>query len=307
MNREIRNKLIEEAMERVKSILSEEFRKKQDSKISQEEFNKLYRKQRGLDSRDMGAKQMVRVPGVASLACAPKTRDSASLRKTHSFATLWVEELQKSGDGDSVPNTQRESEVPEKEPTLETLPIALPRHSIVLSSDSSSDTDLNEVKSPNELKLAHDLETLLLTASSNLCRSIMAFSMAQNSNAELSMAPGYEYLEHSAEVFDSVVSTSTSMDVPQLLKGGAPTAVGDFEWRLDVDEKDVEESPPTTPVRHRPPSHLCRGVRFMYEDHPPALSIIDLDPDLRYGWRGPEWKEEYGKHHIYNESKGYEL
>jgi hypothetical protein len=106
MNREIRNKLIEEAMERVKSILSEEFRKKQDSKISQEEFNKLYRKQRGLDSRDMGAKQMVRVPGVASLACAPKTRDSASLRKTHSFATLWVEELQKSGDGDSVPNTQ---------------------------------------------------------------------------------------------------------------------------------------------------------------------------------------------------------
>lgn len=173
-------------------------------------------------------------------------------------------------------------------------------------------TDMNEVKSSNELKLLHDLEVFLLTASSNLCRSMMALSVAQSSgdqeitwnrNAELAMVPGYECLErHGAEDFPSLASTS-AIKVPRLLKGGAP--LNDFEWRLDIDEKDVEESPPTTPVRRRPPSHLCRGVRFMYEDHPPALSIIDLDPELGYGWRGPEWREKYGKYHIYNEYKGY--
>ncbi|KAG0567116.1 hypothetical protein KC19_7G111400 [Ceratodon purpureus] len=338
INREIRNKLIQEAMESVKAILSEEFRKKQATKISQEEFNNLYRKQRGLDSGDpMDAKQMesaYRIPGVASLVCAPiQTHDSASLRKTDSFATLWVEELQKSGDGDSIPNTERESESPEKELALEELPMPPPppQHSEVIPyvdfsgtelEPASTDcittqlgiieaTDTNEVKSPNELKLMHDLELYLLNSSSNLYRSMMALSMAQNSgeettlnrNADLPMMPDFDYQEHSARIYGSVASSSTSRDVPQMLKGGAPTAVGDFEWRLDIEAKDVE-SPPTTPVRRRPPSHLCRGVQFKYEDHPPALSIIELDPELGYGWRGPDWKEKYGKHHIYSERKG---
>lgn len=134
MNREIRNKLIEEAMERVKFILAEEFRKKQASKISQEEFNNICRKQRGLDSGDLDLKRMEsasRIPGVAALACAPRTPNSASLEKTDSFATLWVEELQKSGDGDSSLNTQIEREFPEsKQPSLEPLPIP-PQHSVL--------------------------------------------------------------------------------------------------------------------------------------------------------------------------------
>ena len=307
-------------MDTVKSILSEEFRKKQATKISQEEFNNLYRKQRDVDAKR--TESVFRIPGVASLACATEPQDSSSLKKIDSFASLWVEEFQKSGDSNSVPNTLKEGESPEQE-------FPPPQHSMMITNHSgtglgletrgcdrmelglSEVTDLCEVKSPYELRILHDLEIFLLTASSNLCRSIMAISMAQNSgeellvnsNGELSMVPGYDYLKHSAEDFASVASTS--MNVPRVLKGGG-TAVDDFEWRLDIDEGDVEESPPTTPVRHRPPHHLCRGIQFEYGDHPPALSLIDLDPEMGYGWRGPEWKEKYGKYHIYNELKGCE-
>lgn len=339
MTQEMRDKLVEEAMARVKMYLSEEFRKKQATKISQEEFNKLYRKQQGLDSRSStdGADEkrkrqeimesVCRIPGIAPLTYTVTTRDSASLKKTDSFATLWVEELQRSGDANlAKPGTLRESEIPGNEQATE----ALPLQSIVACRDSSATrfdsadqdcvltqlgfskaTAMNQVKSWNELKLLNDLEMFLLTASSNLCRSIMAFSMdykpgsgvTLSSSNEICIMPSHD-LELGSNEFASVASTSASTNAPQLLKGGA-SKDDNFVWRLDIDEKDVEPSPPNTPVRHRPPSHLCRGVQFQVADHPPALSLIDLDPELGYGWRGPDWKETFGRHHTYKEHEGH--
>lgn len=337
MTREMRDKLVEEAMARVKMYLSEEFRKKQATKISQEEFNKLYRKQQGLDSQSSidGADEkrkrqeimesVCRIPGIAPLTYTVTTQDSASLKKTDSFATLWVEELQRSGDAKlAKPDTQRGSE---NEQTTEALPL---QQSIVACRDSSDTrfdsadqdcvltqlgfrkaTAMSQVKSWNELKLLNDLEMFLLTASSNLCRSIMAFSMdykpgsgvTLSSSKEICMMPSHD-LELGSNEFASVASTSASMNAPQLLKGGA-SKDDNFVWRLDIEEKDVEPSPPNTPVRHRSSSHLCRGVQFQVADHPPALSLIDLDPELGYGWRGPEWKETFGRHHIYKEHEGH--
>lgn len=342
MTQEIRDKLVEEAMARVKMYLSEEFRKKQATKISQEEFNKLYRKQqRGLDSesstdyrtednrkRQEILESVCRIPGIAPLNYAITTTqsDSPSLKKTDSFATLWVEELQRSGDAKPAqPDTQRGSEIPESTEALS------PQQSIVACRDSSATgfdsanqdsvftqlgfskaTAMNQVKSWNELKLLNDLEMFLLTASSNLCRSIMAFSMdykpgsgvtLSSSKSEIRMMPSHSDLELGSNELASVASTSASMNyAPQLLKGGAPND-DNFVWRLDIEEKDVDPSPPNTPVRHQ--SHLCRGVKFLADEHPPALSLIDLDPELGHGWRGPDWKETFGKHHVYSEREGH--
>lgn len=337
MTQEIRDKLVEEAMARVKMYLSEEFRKKQATKISQEEFNKLYRKQRGLDlesstdrteenrKRQEIMESVCRIPGIAPLNYAITTQDAgaASLKKTDSFASLWVEELQRSGDSKPTKpeTTRRGYEVPE---TIEAL---TPQQSIVACRDTEPDCEedqdcavfrqlgfsksmaMSQVKSWNELKLLNDLEIFLLTASSNLCRSIMAFSMDYktgsgitiSSKKEICMMPSHD-LELGSNELTSMASTSTSMNVPQLLKGGAATD-DNFVWRLDIEEKDVEPSPPNTPVRN--PKHMCRGVQFQVAEHPPALSLIDLDPELGYGWRGPDWKETFGKHHIYSEHEGH--
>lgn len=341
MTQEIRDKLVEEATARVKMYLAEEFRKKQATKISQEEFNKLYRKQRGLDSESLTdgtdekrkrreiMESVCRIPGIAPLTYAITTQDSARLKRTDSFASLWVEELQRSGDANLALDTERECEIPGNEQTTEAFPTP-PQQSIVACSNSSATgidnstnqdcvftqlglskaTAMHQVKSWNELKLLNDLEMFLLTASSNLCRSIMAFSMdykpgtgiTLSNSKQICRMPSHD-LELGSNELASVASTSASMNVPQLLKGGAPNN-DNFVWRLDIEEKDVEPSPPNTPVRHRPPSHLCRGVQFQVADHPPALSLIDLDPELGYGWRGPDWKETFGKHHIYSE-KGH--
>jgi len=268
-----------------------------------------------------------RIPGIAPLTYPMTTQDSTSLKKTDSFATLWVEELQRSGGSKPAkPDTQRESEIPGNEQT-EALP---PQQSIVACRDSSATgldsadqdcvftqlgfskaTTMNPVKSWNELKLLNELEIFLLTASSNLCHSMMAFSMdykpgsgvTLSSSKEICMMPSHD-LELGSNELASVASTSASMSAPQLLKGGAPND-DSFVWRLDIEEKDVKPSPPNTPVRHRSPIHLCRGVQFQIADHPPALSLIDLDPELGYGWRGPDWKETFGRHHIYREHEGH--
>jgi hypothetical protein len=343
MNQEIRDKLVEEAMARVEILLSEEFRKKQATKISQMEFDKLYRKKRSLENSGSSTdrtdekrkrqemESVCNIPGIAPLTKFTSTTNNlASLKKTNSFATLWVEELQRSGDVHSLADTPRESELPENEAAVEALPMP-PQHSIVTCRNSTGTgldpasqhymvtqlesneaTDMIEVKPSSEVKLIHDLEMFLLTASSNLCRSIMAFSMEYkpgsgmtvSSNKEICMRPRYD-LELGSNKLSSVASTS--MNAPQLLKGGASNDHDPFVWRLDIEDNCAEPSPPNTPVRRRAPSHLCRGVQFQVAEHPPAMSIIHLEPEQGYGWRGPDWKETFGKHHIYKEHEGRKL
>nr|XP_024383830.1 uncharacterized protein LOC112286312 [Physcomitrium patens] len=265
---------------------------------------------------------------MASLISAPTpSQDSACPQKTTSFAALWFEELQRSRDAlNPAPDTQRDDKLPVKDPIIQTSPVL--QLSKVASSDScvseqlesegqdcvmtqtrTGDTsETNEDDPSNELKLLQDLKLFLFTASSNLCRSIMASSTAHKSGKEVFLPcdekphviPGYGLaMELDSNVCALAASASSSMNVPKLLKGGAPQGENAFEWRLDIEEKDVDTTPLNTPVRNRSPTHLCRGVQFQYEEHPPALSLIELDPGLGYGWRGPDWQDTHGKYSVY--------
>ncbi|KAG0559850.1 hypothetical protein KC19_10G134000 [Ceratodon purpureus] len=329
VNHELRDKLMEEAIAKMQMILSDEFRTKQTTKISQEEFSKLSRTKRSLDpesSPDMTNEKQKRqemefvcnISGIAPLTNSlPTINNLAPLKTTNSFATLWAEELQKSGNIHSIPDTPSESEIPEKKPEVETLPIP-PQHSIVtctrfppasqhdcmltVQEDFNEADKMIEVKPSNKLRQINDLQLFLQPTSSNPCQSIVAFSMDCKPEPEITdsicLRSRHDDLGFDPSKLPSVVRAS--IDAPQLLKGGASND-HNFVWRLDIDDDCAEPSPPNTPVRRQ---HLCRGVRFQVAEHPPTMNIIHLDPEQGYGWRGPDWKETFGKYHVFKEHEG---
>lgn len=218
-------------MVRVEMFMSKEVQNNQATKVLlQEEFYKLHKTQQALDFKNsinrtnkkqkcQKVNSMCKIPNIAPLTNYVSI--IASLKKIKSFATQWIEELQRSKDIHSIPLIKREVSIFENKLAIEAF-LMQPQHSIITYKDSFSTrldpasqhcmlmqvmsnkaTKMIEVQPSNWLRLINELEIFLLIASSNLSQLLIAFSkdykpklgMSVSNNEEICMNAKYKIEE----------------------------------------------------------------------------------------------------------------
>lgn len=306
-------------MSRVKVLIADHFRKHQPTTtISREEFINLHQQKplHYTSPTEASRDKRKRVDHVSfseqpQVPAEEQVLD-ANIPKTDNFAALWVEELQRNSNGTA---SRKRKEKAQETPTISEIvtPLSTPGQTVINCEPDARQDHLayvieNGRESKADIKSLQDLEMFLLTASANLCRSIMAFSSSYQAGKKIIPSGRTDIIPSLdlGRLKQLSLGASTSTNVPQLLKGGGPYSseyASDFTWRFDIDEKEIESPPDTPRKRLKPVRHLCRGVNFEFEEHPKALSIIDLDPEQGYGWRGPYWQKDFGRYNIIDRKK----